>query len=268
MEFEFPNEVDNLDAVPEKFRPLYTQAEDGKPFTLDAKAAPLAADAVTASKNLSKARKDLTKANGESAVRRTALKEFDSLYEDLGIDQEDQRNPAGLKAQMDAIRAKAQKGENIQGDIDKIRTEMSKKVDEVSTAKDVEIAERDSVIEGLLVNDTATTALAKNKGATDLLLPHIKAQCRVARDSESKQYAVHVLDGQGETRYSTSGNPLTIDELVVEMKGSEMYARAFESDAGSGPGIKPAATKRPGQITPKGDNMNSTDKIAAGLNAL
>ena len=118
---------------------------------------------------------------------------------------------------------------------------------------------------GLLVENSAVAAVAELKGVPELLLPFIKTQVKVAE--ENGEFKVQVLDGQGEVRYGATGSPMTIKELVQEMKAQEKYGRLFESEAPAGPGGKPPGSGRSTPVRPSGKELTSAEKIAQGLAA-
>lgn len=121
---------------------------------------------------------------------------------------------------------------------------------------------------GLMVENEATSAVAELKGLPELLMPFIKAQVKVAE--ENGQFKVQVIDGAGEVRYGATGSPMTIKELVNEMKGNEKYGRLFESEVQQnrgGGGFQPGGGRQPNQQQRPRAELSANDKIAAGLKA-
>jgi hypothetical protein len=136
---------------------------------------------------------------------------------------------------------------------------------------DKDLEARDSRIKGLtgqlhghLVTSAATSALAAAGSIdTDLAMPHLARQVQV--QEEDGKFNVHVVDAQGDTRYSGStGAPMTITELVAEMKGTDKFKPLFKSEAPKGGGKQPGHTHVPAG---GGGEMSATDKIEAGLAA-
>lgn len=105
-----------------------------------------------------------------------------------------------------------------------------------------EIEAREGTIKGLkgalerrLVDAEATAALAEAKGSPKVLLPHIKAHVRVTE--EDGEYVVQVVDAKGNPRIGDAkGNPMTIAQLVAEMKEDPEFARNFDGTGSSGGG--------------------------------
>lgn len=111
--------------------------------------------------------------------------------------------------------------------------------------------ERDGAIKQLDQNiriAALTGAIAGKKGNADLLLPHVLSQTRMKR-LDTGQFAVEVVDGEGNPRISPSGSGtdmMTIPQLIDEMAGK--FPSAFEGSGVSGSG---AAGGGSGSGTPK-----------------
>lgn len=248
MEFDF-TPVESVDKVPEQFRSLYstTPGEDGK-FGIADNLKPVA----EAINGFNKSNKQLRNDLKTKAVDLSPLAEFGD-------------SPATIKENIAKAIAEAAgtKGTDVEKKIEGVRAGLAQ-------AHAAELAKRDARAKGLqdqlyslLVENNATAAVAELKGVPELLLPFIKNQVKVME--EDGQFKVTVIDGAGEVRYGATGSPMTIKELVVEMKANEKYGRLFESEQQQGGGGFPAngARKLPPQ---QGQQLTSTQKIAAGLN--
>ncbi len=111
--------------------------------------------------------------------------------------------------------------------------------------------ELDSLVQGqetlkgqlqkVLIDAAATKAIAENDGAIELLLPHVRAQARL-KQLDGGDYAVEVVGPDGTPRIGDArGAPMTIDQLVEEMRSSKAYARAFDGSGQAGGGT-PSST--------------------------
>lgn len=101
-----------------------------------------------------------------------------------------------------------------------------------------EITNLRSTVENLLIDQVATSALAAEKGSVDLLLPHVKNSTKVKQ--VDGKFVVEVVDREGNARIADSnGNPMTIKDLVAEMKASDTFSRAFEASGQTGSGMNP-----------------------------
>lgn len=102
-------------------------------------------------------------------------------------------------------------------------------------ARETRIKTLSGALERRLVDAEATSAIAEAKGSPKVLLPHIKAHVRVIE--EDGEYVVQVVDTKGNPRIGDSkGNPMTIAQLVEEMKQDPEFARNFEGTGSSGGG--------------------------------
>lgn len=94
-------------------------------------------------------------------------------------------------------------------------------------------------VRSLLIDNVATSALAAQKGSVDLLLPHVQRHTRL-KETDDGKFVVEVIDKDGNPRIGDSkGTPMSVEQLVAEMKQSDSYGRAFEGTGASGSGKQP-----------------------------
>lgn len=158
--------------------------------------------------------------------------------------------------------AAAAGGEN-KLNVDKVRQEMKAAMEKaVGDEKKVSDALRGTVHK-YLVTSNASTALADAGGLVELAMPFVEQQIKVLE--EDGEFKPVVVDADGDPRISGgTGQPMTIKELVNEMKGQEKYQPLFKSEAKGGGGAQPGQPKRP--AAPQKD-ATPIDKIKAGLAA-
>lgn len=206
--------LDNLDGLNEAQAALYVE-RDGK-FHLDVDGIEDTSGLKSALEKERQARRDFEKKYG-------ALKDVDpEEYARLKKEAEDRATKdAESKGQWDTLKGKL---------IEQHQKEMEALTGKVSAMQ--------SAIERHLVDATATAAIAEAKGIPALLLPHVKAAVKVVeRDG---QYAVQVVDATGNERIvDGKGTPMTISDLVADMKKSEIFGRAFEGSGATGGGAGP-----------------------------
>jgi hypothetical protein len=118
-----------------------------------------------------------------------------------------------------------------------------------------------------LVTSAAAKAIAGAKGSVDLLLPHVLTSTRM-RQSENGQFLVEVVDREGNPRIGDAqGNPMTIPQLVDEMRASDVFARAFEPTGATGSGT--TSSNGTGSVTPNigaKKTISRSDSRAIGQN--
>lgn len=253
MEFSFSDnkQVDNLEKVPTDFRGLYKEIE-GK-YTLDSDNAGVksaVAAIISLNESLKKARTDAK----NNKVDLSPLKDFGASPAEI---------LEAFNSKIEEISKKTGKGsEDVQRQVEKIKAELAE-----AHAKEVKAhSARGDALKGqlyaLMVSNSAISALAE-AGAidSDLALPFLEKQVKV--EEEDGKFTVYVKDNAGDIRYSgASGSPMTIKELVAEMKGQDKYKPLFKSEAprgGGAPGSRKPLTK------PTDRELTPLEKIAIGL---
>lgn len=151
----------------------------------------------------------------------------------------------------------------------KIKADIEKTFNAAIGEKDKELEGMRSTLSKYMVESAAIGALANAKGNSKLLLPIVREQVELVKDGE--EYVVRVKDGQGDYRGNGKGGFMSIEELVLEMKGTKDYAAAFESDVMGGThqgGQRPGVQQRQQmQRQTNREDMSATDRIQAGLQA-
>jgi hypothetical protein len=262
--FEENKTVADLSTVPEQFRSLYVEAtDDGNTVHKLSDAVAGLVEAYTGTnKALESARSDKKKASDESAARRVALKAIDDFVVELGLEESD--NPVEtLRSHFGTLSESVKNGKEIQIDLDKIRREYEVRMAEKDETHAKEIQAKDGALERHLVQDVATRALTEAKGAVDLLLPHVRNHCKVVV-TDTGSYEVRVVDAQGDVRSDGAGGWMGVNELVAELKSTEMYGRAFDSETPGGGGSPPGGMNRVIK-TPNNEEKSSISKISDGL---
>ena len=147
--------------------------------------------------------------------------------------EEFDRHMAGLKA---SITKKFEKQFGDLGDIEELRAlkvdaekrqteqqikrgEFEKTLQELAAKKDAEIQKRDSVIKEYKVNTPLLNAAAQHRAvAPDQVKALLAGQVRLNEEGE-----VEVLDSKGAVRYTDTGSPLQVEELVREFLDSNPH---------------------------------------------
>jgi hypothetical protein len=168
------------------------------------------------------------KANAAALLKeKKALADLAKKYE--GID------PDAARTAMQAAEEAERKRAEMAGDWKAREAQLLEKVAANEKAKDATISSLSSALERRLVDAEATSALAAAKGSPKVLLPHIKAHVRVVQ--EDGEYVVQVVDSKGNQRIGDAkGSPMTIAQLVEEMKEDPDFARNFDGTGSSGGG--------------------------------
>lgn len=250
MDFQF-GEVDDLSTVPEPFRPLYgTEAQDGK-YVVRPEYAGAASAYLGLNKSLKAARED---AKRKTPVDLAPLSSYGQTPEEIA---------KTVKAKIDELETSLSQGDKAKLNLDKVREELTK-------AHQAELGALKSREEALLaeiraskVDAQAVAAIADQKGDPELLLPFVMKSLQVVE--EDGKFNVYVVDGAGDRRYSgVTGQPMTIAELVKEMKANAKFSRLFEAEQQRGGGGLPPGSGSGSGKRSEG-NVSSVTRISRGL---
>lgn len=135
-------------------------------------------------------------------------KKFASKYEDLG-DPEELRS---IKTEWE----KRQQEQQIK------RGEFEKTLQELAAKKDAEIQKRDSIIKEYKVNTPILSAAAQHGAVNaEQVRQLLSNNVRLNADGE-----VEVVDATGSVRYTDSGSPLGVSDLVQEFLNANPHFKA------------------------------------------
>jgi hypothetical protein len=258
MDFLFSEnkEVQSLDKVPTDFQGLYKQ--DGDKYVLDTEntATKSAVSAITRLGEALKASRAESKSFKGQKVDLSSLSDFGTSPEEI---------LASFKTKTEELEGKLAGNDEAKLNLDKVREDLAK-----GHAKDMEGMKFKNTALGTQLNKVMVESVAKSavneaKGDVDLLMPFVTTQVRNVE--ENGEFKVFVVDPQGDKRYSgVTGEPMSIVELVSEMKGSDKYAKLFTSEQKSGGGMPPGSSNKSlGTQKPNQGDLSPVDKIAEGL---
>lgn len=260
--FDLANAIENLDAVPEDFKYLYVQGQDG--FKVDPKHVKMAEAFNGLKTNLKKERDTKTAANNQAAQERNAAKAWKELAKKFG----NADTPEKLEAFIVELNKKIEAGEKI--DVEALKRDLLKAKDDAVAAKDQEVQTLLGALEKALVESVAVAELAKEKGAPGLLLPVIKGKTKIIK-GEDGGYHVRVVNPDGSIVHDgNTGNPLSIAQLVGNLKKDADYGRAFDSAKPAGGNQQQQQQRNGGTPTgpaKEGDQRSPHEKMKAGMGA-
>lgn len=252
MDFDF-GPVENLETVPQQFRPLYgaKAGDDGKFVVGDVFRG--TADAFLGLGRALNAERAAAKKR--PTVDLSPLAEFGATVDEIAT---------GVKGKLTSLQEELARGGKI--NVDKIKQEVAQAHQVDLTRATTRASALQSQLYELLVDNAASAALVSQKGSAELLLPIVRQSVKVAE--QDGKFGVYVVDKAGDRRYSgVTGEPMSIAELVAEMKADKRFARAFDSEAPAGGGMPPGSGKGPARPANNGQPKSSVDKIKAGLAA-
>ena len=248
---------DKADEIPEDFRGLYSEGEDGNLVLRSDDAG--VSSAIKAVSSLYEA---LNKARSDAKNARNKQVDLSALS-DYGTDVESIK--AGVEAKISEIKeASKGKGDEIDRLVAKATDAAKAKHAEELAKKDMTVGKLTKALEHSQVVGAATSALSA-AGAIDpdLALPHVRQHLKMHEDDDGN-FGVMVVDESGDPRWNDHGGHMSIEELVKDMKKSKKYASLFRSESHSGGGARPGRVGG-GSGNNNGREKSATSKIAAGL---
>jgi hypothetical protein len=196
----------------------------------------MATDAAGDTANQAQAAKTFTQEEVNAILARTKTqieKKFSSKYEDLG-DPDELRS---IKTEWE----KKQQEQQIK------RGEFEKTLSELAAKKDAEILKRDSIIKEYKVNSPLLSAAAKYRAVNaEQVKSLLNMNVRLNAEGD-----VEVVGNDGSVRYSDSGTPLAVDDLVREFLDSNPH---FVS-------ASPATTNARSSISTQGQGAVDVSKL-------
>lgn len=160
--------------------------------------------------------------NQATATRTYTQEEFDahmarmkaSLTKKLLKPYEDLGDPEELRNLRSEAERRAQEQQVKRGEFDKV-------IQDLAAKKDAEIQKRDAIIREYKINTPLVSAAARYQAVNaDQVRSLLSNNLRLNSDGD-----VEVVDDKGSVRYSDSGTPLAVDDLVREFLDSNPHFR-------------------------------------------
>lgn len=254
MPFKFSEneKVDSLEDIKEEeLRPFYQEVEGGgfeiKPELADSAKA---FDAVVhANVRIRKENKTLNSSNFDLSP----LSEYGTTPDEILT-----KFTAQKKEMSDALDAK-------EGMVNpnKIRQDMKKAHDLELSEEQAKTKSYEKQLFGELVTNHAHKSIAKHDGSP-LLMRFVKEQVRMVHDKHTDKYVPEVIDNDGDLRSNRNGLPMSVDELVADMKKNSEYAALFTGQKKQGANT-PANRVNTGGPKAQGANKSPASKIQSAI---
>lgn len=213
---------EEFDALPEPHREFYKAAGDG--HVLDVEGVDDRAELKAA---IEKERRAATEAKKQTA-------DLIAKYRDLDPDKARE----ALTKLEEAEQEEAKKTGNFQAILDAANKKWEaerKQFQDLIAKKEVELADKEKVMQGIVVDQALTAAIAKHKGEPAILLPVIKNLGEIKAVLEGESYVPKVFDKEGNPILGdTKGNPMTPEQYVEQLRQNPTYARAFDGNGVNG----------------------------------
>lgn len=256
MDFDFTTNtaVRDLTGVPERFHSFYEPDAAAGGFKLRGDPTVRnAVEAVTGLNQALKASRNEAKNYKDRAVDLSPLTEFGKSPEEIA---------ATIRSKIDELTGQVAAGKNAKLDLDKIKADYSAASAKAIAAKEAKIDKLKKQLETILVDESIRRAIGDQAFDPDLVIPHVRDRVRAVEEDDRVTAVVVDVDGTRRINVA-SGSPMSINDLVSELKASQKYARLFKSAAPSGGGAPPAGAAS--KAAPIAGNKTAVDKIASGL---
>jgi len=238
----------SLDGLDEKVKEHYT--EEGGKFVLDVtKVDGLGLEDVSGLKSTVEKLRVSEKAlqaevkKSEDAFKnaQTSHQEFLKKYE--GIDAEAAKSALDKIDEIKNWNGETKVKEAVQEAERRVEQKMQAKLDEVVkqnttkiTGLESELTDSQSQLQEAVVTSKIIEAVSKEGGNVNVLMPHVRNQVVMVKDSHGK-WKPEVQKADGTPRIGdNSGNDMTIEQLVQEMKGQDTFAGCFSGANSTGTG--------------------------------
>jgi hypothetical protein len=251
MDFDFPVKVDNIDIVPEQFRSLYATKDGEEGASMHDAVVKRMNDLGGLSTSLQSERK--AKLALEKAVKRweTLGATPDEVALRIRSWEEFGETPDAVKQTLaEKDRLLHEKGD-IGKQIEQMRAAHSNEINKLKDGqkKELETSQGETrkyrkAMEQEKIDAALLTEITKQRGIAKLILPIAQHHVRVVEDNG--RFDTRVIDRDGDVRVNGKGEPMSVSDLISEMKNDHEIAYAFESEGRSGSGAQPGATTRRG----------------------
>ena len=224
--------LDNLDGLVEDVAKEYKKRDDGK-FVLDV----TSVDGLELAE-VSKLQSALSKERENNRKSAELLKQFENL------------DPAKAREAITKVEEMANwtPEQKVNEQIEAVKASIIEAHGKEKAKLEEKLAKLTKSLEEAKIVSVATQALAEQKGSVRLLMPHVRQQTRL-REVDGN-FIVEVLGADSNPRLTGSdGHPMTITELVAEMKTQNDFASAFEGTGATGSGAGPSGTTKAGKLT-------------------
>jgi hypothetical protein len=192
----------------------------------------------------------------ESKKAREALKNYE------GVDPEEHRRLKDAAAEAERKKAAAE------GDFKSLEAQLVKKMADAEAKFAAEQTRLRGSLDKYLIDAEAVRELAAHSDSPALLLPHIRGQMRVIEQDGA--FVARIVDAAGNVRIGKGQGsaPMTLGELIEDMKQDRTYAPAFRGTGSSGGGAsKTTAGGGLASVVAAGDDrafLANLDGIAKG----
>jgi len=231
--------LDDISELDETTQTFYKK--QGDKYVLDI------GDGVSSHPEIEKLSSALKKERENAQELKKNLKQFKDTYQNIDpakVDEMEQKLSEFQKQQEEEERKKAESKEQwskLEKDLQEKHQQQLKayeeKIQSLSQQNEETISAMQTSLEKEIKGKGIVSAIAENEGNLALLQPHVDPHVKVVE--EDGTYNARVVDDKGQIRINDKGQPMSISELVSEMKQKPEFQgegifKKEKQDGGSG----------------------------------
>lgn len=139
-------------------------------------------------------------------------------------------------AEREAAAKRAEEDAKKRGEFEQL-TAKQKAAHEAETKKLKDEAEQNRKrYEDSVVEAATTRAIAAADGIPEILMPKVLASIKFKPGADGARDGVEVVNPDGSAKMGPTGGPMTLAELVAELREDDVWARGFKGTGASGGG--------------------------------
>lgn len=151
----------------------------------------------------------------------------------------------------------------------KLQAKLDEVVKQHGTEKETlqeELTSAQSQLQDAVVTSKIIEAISKEGGNVDVLMPHVKSQVNMTKDSNGR-WKPEVVNANGNPRIGgTDGSDMTIQQLVQEMKGQDTFAACFTGANSKGSGKQSSSETNANKKSSNAKVVAASDQSAMSEN--
>jgi len=231
-------QVDSLDGLDESVASLYEEGDNG--YVLKVEGIPETGSStqeepVALKETLKKVRSERKVAEKENKQLSKQLNELKQKYGSINFDEieelkafhetakqrEDELKQEEAKKRGEWEALEQQLKEKHMSELEKVKTDLSSQIESLLKEKDTALNEMQTSLDSQIKDRDVTEAIAKAKGNLTLVKPHVLPQVKIM--NEDGVYVTRVVDRDGEVRMNDMEEPMSVDELIQEIKSKPEF---------------------------------------------
>ena len=157
------------------------------------------------------------------------------------VKQWEGKDPAKVDAALKQIEEIEAERKRSEGKFDELKIQLNETHKKEIADRDARVTRVTGKLYEVIGKNEALRAIAKAEGNATLLMPYIERHLRIVEEGED--YEPRIVDEKGKERLGPKGDPLTVEEFVLELAAKDEFAGAFKMPIAGGSGKGPEARR-------------------------